>query len=64
MSVSQDGAPRVLMLSRNYPNSIFPVLGLWAESLARLTSRGCPRQRDFAGFKVGWHKVSFSSFPK
>jgi glycosyltransferase involved in cell wall biosynthesis len=39
MSASQDRVPRVLVLSRNYPNSVFPVLGLWAEGVVRLTSR-------------------------
>jgi glycosyltransferase involved in cell wall biosynthesis len=31
--------PRVLVLSRNYPNSVFPVLGLWAEGVAHLSTR-------------------------
>jgi glycosyltransferase involved in cell wall biosynthesis len=31
--------PRVLVLSRNYPNSAFPTLGMWAEGVSRLTSR-------------------------
>jgi glycosyltransferase involved in cell wall biosynthesis len=31
--------PRVLVLSRNYPNSVFPTLGLWAEGVVHLTSR-------------------------
>jgi teichuronic acid biosynthesis glycosyltransferase TuaC len=39
MSAGHDHAPRVLVLSRNYPNSVFPVLGLYAESVVRLTSR-------------------------
>ena len=30
---------RVLVLSRNYPNSVFPTLGLWAEGVVHLTSR-------------------------
>jgi glycosyltransferase involved in cell wall biosynthesis len=36
---------RVLVLSRNYPNSVFPTLGLWAEGVVHLTSR-------FADIKV------------
>jgi teichuronic acid biosynthesis glycosyltransferase TuaC len=39
ISASQHPAPRILVLSRNYPNSILPLLGLWAEGVVRLTSR-------------------------
>lgn len=39
MVASPAKSPRVLVLSRNYPNSVFPVLGLWAEGMAQLTAR-------------------------
>lgn len=32
---------RVLVLSRNYPNSVFPYLGLWVQGLVRGTARLC-----------------------
>ncbi len=36
---ADNARPRVLVLSRNYPNSVFPTLGLWAEGVVHLTSR-------------------------
>ena len=35
---------RVLTLSRNYPNSVFPLLGLWVQQLVRGTARLCQVQ--------------------
>lgn len=34
-------APRVLVLSRNYPNNVTDVLGLWVRSLTRHAARFC-----------------------
>jgi teichuronic acid biosynthesis glycosyltransferase TuaC len=31
-------APRVLVLSRNYPNDVLPLLGLWVERMVRYTA--------------------------
>lgn len=33
--------PKVLVLSRNYPNSVTPILGLWVEGLVRHVSKSC-----------------------
>ncbi|HKF45149.1 MAG TPA: glycosyltransferase [Thermoanaerobaculia bacterium] len=33
--------PRVLILSRNYPSSVFPRLGLWVQWLARHLAKDC-----------------------
>lgn len=35
-------APRLLVLSRNYPNAVFPGLGLWVECLVRECAKSCP----------------------
>ena len=35
-------APRVLVLSRNYPNDVLPLLGLWAQRIVLQTARTCP----------------------
>ncbi len=32
---------KVLVLSRNYPNQVLPILGLWVESTVRLSKRFC-----------------------
>ena len=34
-------APKVLVLSRNYPNPVTPILGLWVEGLVRHISESC-----------------------
>lgn len=34
-------APKVLVLSRNYPNPVTPILGLWVEGLVRHISKSC-----------------------
>lgn len=36
---ASDACPRVLVLSRSYPNSQFPTLGLWVRRLVRAASR-------------------------
>ncbi len=36
--------PKILMLSRNYPNNMMPLAGLWVEGLARAVSRLCEVQ--------------------
>src|ERR1700686_1365368 len=33
--------PKVLVLSKNYPNKVFDVLGLWVENLVRYSARFC-----------------------
>ena len=33
--------PKVLVLSKNYPNNVFDVLGLWVENLVRYSARFC-----------------------
>jgi glycosyltransferase involved in cell wall biosynthesis len=35
------GAKRVLVLSRNYPNNVMPLLGLWVQGLVRESARFC-----------------------
>jgi teichuronic acid biosynthesis glycosyltransferase TuaC len=48
-SIARDAAPalpsgdrlKVLMLSRNYPNNVLPLLGLWVEGLARHLGPSC-----------------------
>ncbi len=37
----QARVPKVLVLSRNYPNSVTPILGLWVEGLVRHISKSC-----------------------
>jgi glycosyltransferase involved in cell wall biosynthesis len=39
--MSSNTSPKVLVLSRNYPNNVTPVLGLWVEGLVRCLSKLC-----------------------
>jgi teichuronic acid biosynthesis glycosyltransferase TuaC len=39
--MQKKSAPRVLVLSRNYPNSVTPILGLWVEGMVRHVARQC-----------------------
>ncbi len=39
--MSSRSFPKVLVLSRNYPNSVTPILGLWVEGLVRHVSQLC-----------------------
>lgn len=40
-AANKNGKLRVLALARNYPNSVFPRLGLWTERLVRSTADYC-----------------------
>jgi teichuronic acid biosynthesis glycosyltransferase TuaC len=39
--MQNSSAPKILVLSRNYPNRVTPILGLWVESLVSHVSRLC-----------------------
>lgn len=39
--MNSNAPPKVLVLSRNYPNSVTPILGLWVENLVRHLSKFC-----------------------
>jgi len=39
--MSSSFLPKILVLSRNYPNNITPILGLWVEGLVRHVARLC-----------------------
>lgn len=39
--MKNDRRPRILVLSRNYPNTVTPVLGLWVEGLVRHVAKLC-----------------------
>ena len=41
MSSPAGPRPRVLVLSRNYPNSVIPLLGLWVQALVRYVAAEC-----------------------
>jgi teichuronic acid biosynthesis glycosyltransferase TuaC len=41
MRAALKSQPRVLVLSRSYPNRVLDVLGLWVESLVRYSTRFC-----------------------